>query len=1119
MIKAFKQTKIIILLLTFVFITTENSLHSQVSLRPTAATKGNTYALIIGIKDYKDDKIRDLRYADKDAEEFVNFLRSPNGGDIAEENITLLTNEQATISNIYAAIMLLESKAKSGDRLYFYFSGHGDVENSIYKLGFLIAYDTPYGNYLNNAIRIEDINIMANTLSIQKDVEVILITDACHSGKLAGSDNRGRMLVGEQLAQVENNEIRIASCEASQLSQEDQVWGGGRGAFSFHLINGLNGAADEGRKNGIITLLELKNYLESNVFDDVLEFKEEEQIPVVEGKSTAKLSVISSGSSTPEVNTIIQNRSDGSGARSVKQNNSNLFLDIFNVIPEQDLENRALLQQLVGMTDIEILNWCKENYSIEDSYYQFNESDFDRFTQIKLSLATYLHNIVQENINYYLSGDTEELKRRQFYRNISEVQYYKYVDMLDIAAKLVEPTSQLYHIITVKRHYFNGLVNRLLIPTSTNPDSLRLLALEDMQKAYELNPDAPYINNEMGILANHNDIEKAIAYYQRAIELAPSWSFPYSNIANAYFEQNKIEEAKKLAEKSIELNDKVYLGYFTLGKILLHQHNYLQSEEFLKKAMLLDDKQAINYLYLGHIYSDLTQFDLAEYNYWKGEASSFNTPLARTLADGFDPGVAASFPSDVKVYIDFDELKDIDSTNFLASFHRGYQYFQNDKYELAKKLFTNCALLESKDPIALYYLAVTKYYLNNAMESAYYFERATSYYENQVNELYNRYSQKYDTTDFEANIYKRATFNEEYRLYYLSDIYSSMGQNDKFVTLLRQGVNSGNRYCYYSLLDYYISNNEYDFAKQLTKIFSWGSEKEQLVGEFEVYKKIADNTADLVDQFQTLSYIALMAEAKLLDFGGGDPRVIEDIVSNPISQKAYSYMSDVENPTEMGIQYFENIEKLDQADSTLQARYYVTAGDLYSYNYQPEKAYEYYTLAKEYSNHESSNADRFIRYGNKNTKYTDVLLELQYLEKNNRLNVGQLPLYIDYTSRYGDFKKSKQLIDEFARITLYEIDTLINHEFHNAYFSEDYTLSEKLMKKMVESKTIKSHKANYWLARIKMKQQDVESVYDYLEKAINEGFSYALVMKYDENFADIRDEDAYQNLISHIDSF
>ncbi|MDO8368703.1 MAG: hypothetical protein Q7T20_18030 [Saprospiraceae bacterium] len=36
-----------------------------------------TYAVVVGISDYQDKDIPDLRFADRDAEAFANFLRSP----------------------------------------------------------------------------------------------------------------------------------------------------------------------------------------------------------------------------------------------------------------------------------------------------------------------------------------------------------------------------------------------------------------------------------------------------------------------------------------------------------------------------------------------------------------------------------------------------------------------------------------------------------------------------------------------------------------------------------------------------------------------------------------------------------------------------------------------------------------------------------------------------------------------------------------------------------------------------------------------------------------------------------------------------------------------------------
>lgn len=60
--------------------------------------KGSTYAVVVGISDYQDPDIPDLRFADKDAEAFANFLRSPAGGSLDEDHLKVLINDEATVA-------------------------------------------------------------------------------------------------------------------------------------------------------------------------------------------------------------------------------------------------------------------------------------------------------------------------------------------------------------------------------------------------------------------------------------------------------------------------------------------------------------------------------------------------------------------------------------------------------------------------------------------------------------------------------------------------------------------------------------------------------------------------------------------------------------------------------------------------------------------------------------------------------------------------------------------------------------------------------------------------------------------------------------------------------------
>jgi hypothetical protein len=55
--------------------------------RDTTIVGPQTFAMIMGISQYL--KVRPLQYADKDAELFRDFLRSPAAGNLPEDNILL----------------------------------------------------------------------------------------------------------------------------------------------------------------------------------------------------------------------------------------------------------------------------------------------------------------------------------------------------------------------------------------------------------------------------------------------------------------------------------------------------------------------------------------------------------------------------------------------------------------------------------------------------------------------------------------------------------------------------------------------------------------------------------------------------------------------------------------------------------------------------------------------------------------------------------------------------------------------------------------------------------------------------------------------------------------------
>ena len=184
----------------------------------------------------------------------------------------------------------MSQKLKKGDKFFFYFGGHGDLEAKIgYENSLLLLYNSLPKNYFqgNEYLQLSELKTWFGALT-QKGVEVVFIADACHSGGLIGS-KEGNTKTQKALQESWEGITKILSSKADEFSLEGKQWGGGRGIFSYHLVNGLTGRADA-NKDQKVSLGELSNYLTTNV---VKEASPNIQTPVVMGNNKQFLSNVS----------------------------------------------------------------------------------------------------------------------------------------------------------------------------------------------------------------------------------------------------------------------------------------------------------------------------------------------------------------------------------------------------------------------------------------------------------------------------------------------------------------------------------------------------------------------------------------------------------------------------------------------------------------------------------------------------------------------------------------------------------------------------------------------------------------------------------------------------------
>lgn len=197
------------------------------------------YVVSIGIANYKDPKINDLRWTETDVASFNKVIKTHT------REVYSLLGSQATHANVYSKIRNVFAKAKSKDTVILYFSGHG------YPGGFC-CYDM---SQKGGGLKYTEIARLFR--ECQADNKMVF-ADACFSGGLRKSKKQS-----DTSNTIRNADVMFfLSSRTDETSQE--MIGGPNGQFTRFLVRGLGGGADKNRDK-IITAKELYDFVHEGV--------------------------------------------------------------------------------------------------------------------------------------------------------------------------------------------------------------------------------------------------------------------------------------------------------------------------------------------------------------------------------------------------------------------------------------------------------------------------------------------------------------------------------------------------------------------------------------------------------------------------------------------------------------------------------------------------------------------------------------------------------------------------------------------------------------------------------------------------------------------------------------
>jgi len=539
---------------------------------------GNKYALIVGISDYNESSL-DLKYAKNDAILFKDYLLKVEK--LPQEHITDLIDEEATALAISIELEKLYNTTKNGDIVYLYFAGHGDVVKKFNKnSGFLLAWDSDTAqNYYgkSGAVPLSEFNDLIAALSA-KNVKTVLILDACRSGFLFEDGSKENL---ETIKAMFQNSTSFLSCGPNQLSYEAENLK--HGYFTYYLVLGLMGAADQTIQDNNIQFFELELFLKDNVKNDT----NGAQIPEIRNQAATtdiykpieledKTEALKILESSGKIGTVLANRS---------------------AITQKQKTYSEVEKQIINKFNEAVMN--KNFEGTQESAYQIYLSQVknksigeDVLKQMKNSLLKSVTTSATQLLNEYLGG-SELLPPSS--------EFNKQARNLGIALELIGDKNHSYKekIFTTKL-----FLDAYSIVRNNDFESYPI-AKSKLKKILKIEPNTAYAHTTLGTIYSDNDkIDSAFYHYNKAHKIIPNWSLPVSSMGYLYFNQYNYNKARDYFQNATKLQGVKRAALANLGTFYQNTGNHLLAEENYRKSLDIDSSYSWVFFKMGDLYME-----------------------------------------------------------------------------------------------------------------------------------------------------------------------------------------------------------------------------------------------------------------------------------------------------------------------------------------------------------------------------------------------------------------------------------------------------------------------------------------------------------------------------------
>ena len=572
----------------------EESLAAQAALAAAAiAPDARTFALLIGISKYQ--KLPQdlwLQYAHADAATFAQHLESGRGGGVPQENLMLLTNEQATTAAVRNAFQtFLRNRAGKKDTVFIMVAGHGTVDT---KGSYILTYDSDPQDLSATAIPMQEIQDLVQQ-ELSKVGRVVLLADVCRAAAIGATKPSNVNAAVERLGEATGEILGLMASRPKEVSYEGPQYGGGHGAFTYSVVKGLQGAADDNHDQSV-NVTKIIDYVRTQVAAQT----NNKQHPRDFGNmdNSTPLSDLKKPGITLARFPVMYDSRTGEPLLLAAAQQVAISSDVTrDVNTFQDAIQAGRL--LPGSQDSAFTALVKLQGELTPEQYFFQEN------QLRIALE----NQAQQVLLKYLTGDQQPQTQQDFDAGSEYME----------AATRLTPES-LY--LEGRKDFFHG---RALLFTKNYPAAADLL-----EQAVRIDPGAAYAFNALGIsYLEQADFRKAIPAFRDAAHRAPLWSYPLHNLALAYVESGDTRGAIRSYQQAMKITPQYSYLPYNLGLVYQRTNKRKEAEQSYRMAMSLAPDSAEPLNALGSLKSQEGKAAEAEKLYREALGKNANLLAAR----------------------------------------------------------------------------------------------------------------------------------------------------------------------------------------------------------------------------------------------------------------------------------------------------------------------------------------------------------------------------------------------------------------------------------------------------------------------------------------------------------